>query len=209
VVTVAEIKNSLRINASVTNDDTLLAEYVATATRLIENKLGLVMIDQTFRVSWDTLPRTQIIDALAGHSSSLGFSDYHLGSNPLTIFYAITDNMNLGLYPVTAVDKFAYYDDENNENIWASSNYVLDAESRPSRVSKLPNGSWFTGPFLKSSAVRVEVTAGFGAASTDVPPELKMAVLRFAEYLYENRGCDLSIPASVWGMVSDWRVYRL
>ena len=41
-------------------------------------------------------------------------------------------------------------------------------------------------------AIKVEYTAGFGATADDVPEDLKFAVIMFAGYLYEHRGCGMA-----------------
>lgn len=215
VVTVAEIKNSLRIEASDTRDDTLLEELIETATKLLEKEFGLSMVNKTYRTSWDALPAELIIDSLLPTGSRSGLSIRYSGGTGINYQQAITvleketDNLNLGVYPATSITEFAYFDEENTKQVYDSSNYYLDTESNPSRASKLPREIWFSEPLVRASAIRVEFEAGFGANTSDVPVEMKMAVLRFAEYLYENRGCDLKIPASVYAMLKHWKKYRL
>lgn len=215
VVTVDELKNSLRIEASDTRDDTLLEELVSTATKLLEREFGLSMVNKTFRTSWDALPTQLIVDSLFPTGGSSGFSVRYSGGGSfnyqeaITILEKETDNLNLGVYPATTITEFAYFDQDNVKQVYDSENYYLDTESNPSRASKLPDAIWFSEPIVNASGIRIEFTAGFGADAADVPVEMKMAVMRFAEYLYENRGCDLKIPASVYSMMKHWKKYRL
>jgi len=97
----------------------------------------------------------------------------------------------LGIYtlyksPVSAITHIKYYDSDDTEQTWASSNYILDDVSKPARIGLAVDA---TLPSLSDriNAVHVKYTVGYGTASTDVPDGIKQAVLLTLGNWYENR----------------------
>ena len=88
--------------------------------------------------------------------------------------------------PVSSITHIKYYDSNNAEQTWASSNYILDDVSKPARIGLAVDA---TLPDLadRINAVHVKYTVGYGTASSDVPDGIKSAVLITLANFYENR----------------------
>ena len=88
--------------------------------------------------------------------------------------------------PVSSITHIKYYDTNDSEQTWASSNYILDDVSKPARIGLAVDA---TLPDLadRINAVHVKYTVGYGTASSDVPDGIKQAVLLTLGNWYENR----------------------
>ena len=86
---------------------------------------------------------------------------------------------------VSAVTHVKYYDSDNAQQTWASSNYVVNKEYEPCQINLVVDGSY---PNIadRIDAVECRYTVGYGAAS-DVPDVIKQAILLTLGNWYENR----------------------
>ena len=88
--------------------------------------------------------------------------------------------------PVDSITSVKYYDSDDSLQTLSSSNYILDATSKPARIGISVDGSL---PNLSSriNAVEVKYTVGYGTASTDVPEGIRTAIILTVGNWYENR----------------------
>ena len=88
--------------------------------------------------------------------------------------------------PLLTVTTLAYVDGLGVTQTWASSNYRVDVQADPGRVHLAYAISW---PSVRSQydAVQLTYTAGYGAAPSDVPEPLRVAILLWVAELYKNR----------------------
>jgi len=77
-----------------------------------------------------------------------------------------------------------YYDTTDTEVTLASSNYWVDTHSDVPRI--VIKTSW-PSTYDRPNAVKVEYTAGYGNAGSNVPAPLRKAVLLLLGHFYENR----------------------
>lgn len=84
-----------------------------------------------------------------------------------------------------SVTHVKYFDINNVEQTWAGANYQVDIATEPGRILPVDGTTW---PAVKRrmNAVNVRYVAGYGAAS-DVPQEIKQAMLLLIGDWYENR----------------------
>lgn len=105
-----------------------------------------------------------------------------VASRTLTVFFdRFTDGeMELGVWPVTAVNSVIYEAYPNGYMTVPAAGYRLDESSKPAKL--LNNMPWpqTTG---RSGSVAVQVVAGFGS----VPKAIKQAMLLLIGHWYENR----------------------
>lgn len=87
-------------------------------------------------------------------------------------------------YPLIAVQSIAYIDPAGAAQTITLADLIVDTASRPGIIYK-PDG-W---PATKDreGVVTIDYTVGFGAASTDVPADLRNAILLLIGDLFENR----------------------
>ncbi|MEL7027677.1 MAG: head-tail connector protein [Pseudomonadota bacterium] len=96
------------------------------------------------------------------------------------------DEICLARGPVQSVAYVKTFDADDIESILDPARYVVDGESRPPRIVRKPELSW---PFVGRAAEGVEIqyVAGYGAAASDVPEELRQAILMLTAHFYEQR----------------------
>ena len=107
-----------------------------------------------------------------------------------TVLTQTADNFNgiTTLYKsdVSSVTHIKYYDADDAQQTWSSSEYIVDMSSKPARIALAVDKSF---PTISSriNAVEVRYTVGYGGASTDVPDGIKQAVLLCIGNWYQNR----------------------
>jgi len=89
--------------------------------------------------------------------------------------------------PLQTVDSIIYTDTDGVEQTLATSLYQVDVDREPGRIIPAPNTTWPTTQIDRLNAVKVAFTAGYGAASTDVPQALRHAIRLFLSQMYGVR----------------------
>ncbi|MEP3438526.1 MAG: head-tail connector protein [Hoeflea sp.] len=115
------------------------------------------------------------------------------------------DVIQLMRTPVQTIDAILVYDAEGVAQELSSADMLLDATAQPARlvIRTRPR------PGQPINGIEIEFTAGFGSA-TEVPAELKRAILVHAAHLYEFRGAvtpdmqPAAIPAGYDRLISPW-----
>jgi uncharacterized phiE125 gp8 family phage protein len=88
--------------------------------------------------------------------------------------------------PLISVEGITYTDEDDLETTLDETLYVVDVHSEPGRIVLKRNASWPSAALVEAGAIRIEYTAGYGAAA-DVPAGYKQAILLYLGHLYENR----------------------
>jgi uncharacterized phiE125 gp8 family phage protein len=93
--------------------------------------------------------------------------------------------------PVQSVTSITYVDAAGATQTLAATEYVVDTDSQPGLICLAYGKSW---PSLRGQPRDVTVTfvAGYGAAGTDVPYELRQALLLRAQMEYDGWNADAS-----------------
>lgn len=91
--------------------------------------------------------------------------------------------------PVQSVTSITYVDTAGATQTWSSSEYVVDIYSKPALVRCGYSYSW---PSIRGDERGIAVTyvAGYGAAGTSVPYELRQAVLLRCQLEYDGWNAD-------------------
>lgn len=117
----------------------------------------------------------------------------------------------LPVAPVTAITSLTITDRLGNQELIAADKYVLEQDMhRPRLVA-----TTFCLPAIPVAGSAVIVfDAGFGAAWTDIPHDLRQAVLLLAAHYYEYRsdvsaGATREIPHGVSSLIQRYRNVRL
>ncbi len=114
----------------------------------------------------------------------------------------------LPLAPVTAINAVTLIAADGAETTVAPTRYRLDADGMRPRIeaagSALPT-------IPTGGAVVIAFTAGFGASWSDIPADLRQAVLLLAAQLYENRdsGARADLDFGVRALLERWRDIRI
>ena len=92
--------------------------------------------------------------------------------------------------PLIAVSSIAYIDEEGDSQTLSSALYRVDAARHPGRITPAWGESWPVALAIVN-AVTVTHTAGYGSSPSDVPEDLRHAVLLLASHWFDERGAVL------------------
>lgn len=155
-VSVEEAKQQLNIDSGFSEDDIQLARHIKTARVWVENRLNQSLISQTRKQYMDKFP-----------CGSIEILNGPVIYNPPTTPIAVK-----------------YYDSNDAEQTWSSSNYWFDNNRHLPLI--VPKYSWPSAG-ERPSAIWVEYTAGFGTTADTVPESIRSAILLIVAHLYTNR----------------------
>lgn len=156
-VTLAQVKEYLKLDSAYTDEDTLLNTLIASARIFIENRIGRSIISQV---------RTQYMD-------EFGFCDeIGLLFGPL---------ISVGDLTVKSVK---YYDTNDTLQTISSSDYWIDSTSDIPRI--VIKNSW-PSIKSRPNAVQIEFNAGYATTEAGVPKDIKDAMFYYIAQRYENR----------------------
>lgn len=118
--------------------------------------------------------------------------------------------------PLVSITTLKYVNTAGTLTTWASSNYTVDIASEPGRVFPAYGIDW---PEIREpgAAVQVQYVCGYGTATTDVPNDIRAAILTLTATLYRNRevwetsgyaGMTNPIRLTLESLLSPYVVYR-
>jgi uncharacterized phiE125 gp8 family phage protein len=87
--------------------------------------------------------------------------------------------------PIQSISTVKYYDDDNNLQTLAATNYQLDITEEPARFGISSTGEW-PSVYDRFNAVEITFVAGYGLAAA-VPDNIKQAMYFMIGHWYENR----------------------
>ena len=116
----------------------------------------------------------------------------------------------LPVAPVSALISLTLYDVLNVATVVAATRYRLVQDThRP----KLVSVGYLLPTVPADGKIQVVFDAGFGAAWTDVPPDLQQAVFLMAGQYYEHRNAFAEtvpgLPYPVQALIERWRIVRV
>lgn len=171
-VSVAELETWLKIPSG---DETAnLTIILNAAISQIERYLGCCLITQSFQLSLDRWPMQQVSwwdgvqdGAISELESSGKASEIEIPRFPLQSI----DAMSVDGSSVTTTDYF-----------------IVDTSQRYGRLVLKRGKTFPTLTSLSANGILITYTSGFGNASSDVPEDLRLAVLNLASFMFEHRG---------------------
>jgi len=92
-----------------------------------------------------------------------------------------------------------------------ASSYIVDTDPTPGRIVLAFGESWPGTALYPASPIAVEFTAGFGNAGSDVPQEIRQAILLLVGHWYENREATVAVgnvqvlPLAVASLLWEYR----
>lgn len=193
-VSVAELRNYAKIDDSI--DATLLSDLIYAATDWVEEFTNRALINRAYSLFLD----------------GVNEADTHLREGIYTGAYEVyyKNKINLPRTPLSSVTVIYYYNDDDTQNTWATTNYFVDSVREPASIVLRDSGTWPTG-LRNANGIEVQFIAGYGTASTDVPQAIRSAILQLALHLYENRGDSDSLvnqPRIINTLLSPYVVKR-
>lgn len=140
-----------------TDEDSPLAIYLGAATAWVEDFTRRCVINRTLKLTLDLFPYLGQIELPRPNVSSVTFVKYYNTDGTLTTLSA--------------------------DDYWT----VLNEPSGPGLIILKSSADWPDLQEDRPRAVEVTFVAGYGAATTDVPDDVRQAVMLLAAHLFENR----------------------
>lgn len=94
--------------------------------------------------------------------------------------------------PLLAISSIAYIDANGSPQTLASSVYQTNIYSVYGSVKEAYGQTWPTTRSDDYNAVTITYTAGYGSATTNVPEDIRIAILQLVGHWYENREPELT-----------------
>lgn len=191
----AETISYLRIDSGV--DTTLIDNLIMAARFWVENYTNRTLLNTVYTLSLDKIGQAEppIKEGLYTGAFQVPYLNY----------------IELPRSPVSAVTSVKYYDDANNAETWAASNYYVDTAREPARIVLRDSGTWPTD-LRNANGIEVLYTAGYGSARSTIPEPIRVAMLQYISHLYEHRGDDegrgLNAPTLVTSLLQPYVIMR-
>jgi uncharacterized phiE125 gp8 family phage protein len=97
-----------------------------------------------------------------------------------------TEPMSLPRAPLQSVTSVVYYDTDETATIWDTSEYQVDTDSEPGRISPVYDEDWPDEVLRPMNGIIVTYIAGYGNAS-NVPDNIRQAIMMLVAEMYERR----------------------
>lgn len=202
-VTASELRDYLREDAT-TLPDADANELVAEARQMLEDKFGVAVITQSWRLSLDRWPggRAEWWDGVRDGSIADLYGPAGYG------------DLKPPRWPLQTVDSVTVYDEDSNSTaVTVATTFDVDTYQHPGRIT-LQRGATWPVALRANNAIQIVYTAGWGDAASDVPAPIKRAVKQLAASLYAKRGdgCEAVDPIRESGagfIMSQYKVKRL
>lgn len=177
-ITTAEAKTHDRIDT--TANDSYIATLIKAATRMAERYTGAAFITQTWEMWLDAYE--------VGGASSAMRQKAAMGWPLLANAPGVDPTIVLPHPPLQSVDYVKYYGTDDTESTFAASNYGVDtgSETQPGRIWLNVGSTWPSG-LRSANAMVIRYTVGYGDNPTDVPEDIRHAIMMIVADLYEYR----------------------
>ena len=122
--------------------------------------------------------------------------------------------IELPVAPIASIDVLRVYDEADQASVIDAAEYFADLASRPARLVRRNSQPW-PEPGRVANGIEIELTAGFGAGTVDVPETLRWAVLMLVGHWFENRAAVEAdtqlrhVPLAVQAVLNPYRKVRL
>lgn len=204
-VDLAEVKNALKLDVSVTTDDAFLFGLIRTATDACQEYTGLSLLTQTWKLFLDCFP-VKPMEWWDGVREGALITEYRS-------FIPINKS------PIQSVTHLKTYSDSDVATTFAATNYYVDTASKPGRLVLRNTAIWPTDILRVANGIEIQFIAGYGDTQNAVPHGLRQGILIHVCSMYENRGDMLGpdgkiadippIPAGAILLYNQKRIMRL
>lgn len=193
-----EVKDYMRLPSEQKEDDNLITDLITRCRRLAEEKSGVVLLNQTFRLTldnwpgyrepwWDGVVETTISELYGPHDQRL---------------------IRLPRFPLQSVDTMTVFDTAGaSSTVTIADVFIVDTNSIPGVLTLQFGATWpiATQPI---TAIRIDYTAGFGTTRQSIPETLRGGLLDLIDYVYNHRGgCSMADAYVKSGAHSVFRSY--
>jgi len=168
-ITLAEARLHLRLDSSMTDDDTLVTMLISAARCYAEMLTGRSFISQGWRLVLDSFPGPSLIGVPYG-------TPYSLPGHAILLERG----------SVQAVTSITYLDMSGAVQTMPPTDWVADTSGALARVTPVFGKIWPI-PMPQIGSVQVNYTAGYGDTAASVPEGIRQWILLRVNTLYEHR----------------------
>ena len=168
----ADAKAHLRVDG--TADDALILQKIRACRFHLERQYDIALITQTLQLNLDSFPYWWL-----WRGGSTNYYNWWLDQAYYTQL--------LLRPPVQSITSVTYTDPSGNPQTMSAADYVLDTNNRPARLVPALNKQWPATAIGTINVAAVKFVAGYGAADTNVPDDIKEALMMLLGHFYENR----------------------
>ena len=170
-ISIEEAKEHLRLDDDI--DDIPVLTFIKSARLWAEKFTGRSFITRTVQ---------QFLDSTASTLDPL-----YEGMRTGVLTRPYVNYIELAASPVLTVTSVNYYNDSDTQSTWATSNYYVDNVSDLGRIY-LRDGGTFPTDLRAANGLEINYTAGYGANRSDIPSDIRLAMLQYMTFAYEHRG---------------------
>jgi len=170
-ISIEEAKEHLRLDDDI--DDIPVLTFIKAARLWAEKYTGRAFITRTVQQYLDST--ASILDPL--------YEGIRTGIETR----AYSNYIELAASPVISVTSINYYNDSDTQSTWATSNYYVDNVNDLGRIY-LRDGGTFPTDLRAANGLEINYTAGYGTSRSDIPSDIKLAMLQYMTFAYEHRG---------------------
>ena len=191
-------KLHLRLEDDDEGDDALVVDALESAREQCEKFTGRALITQTWELFMDRWPL----------SSTQGEWWDGVREGPVTWLGAFSEEIPLPRPPLQSVTFINTYDDSDVATLFAASNYFVDTNSEPGKIT-LRRGIAAPTVDRVRNGLEVRYITGYGDEISDIPSSLRQGILKMVAHLYEHRGDDPEEAAQKSGAKALWDHYKI
>lgn len=107
--------------------------------------------------------------------------------------------------PLVSITTLKYLDENATEQTIVATSYTAHTDPEPGFIEMDQDYAW-PALYGDSGDVRVTYIAGYGAAGTNVPATIRLALLKTVAYWFDNRQEIGALPPDVRTLLSDYKV---
>jgi len=163
-VSITEVKDHLRIDRNLDEEDFLLENYVQTAREFAEGYTGRKFIHQKWKYYLDEFPNENFIE---------------LPYPPL-------------ISSASVALAFTYKSCSGSTNSMSASDYNIDTDTTPGRLVLAYGATWPGSTLSTTNPITITYLCGYGTKANDTPRSVRDWMLGCVGYMYENREADVS-----------------
>ena len=157
------------------SETTLLGSLITAARTFFENKTKLAVISQTWRLTFNQIPRD---------GNNEGWWDGVREGSISELSSESKRFIELPTGPLISVTSFKAYAEDDTSSTFTD--YLVQTSLRPGRVA-LRNGSVWPIATRGVGNFEIDYVAGFGTAASEVPGDITLAIKQLVAFYYENR----------------------
>jgi hypothetical protein len=184
-VTLADVFLHTRMSHS--TEDDLLNTWIKSARKRAEEYQRRAYIGQVWEMAFDgfpclplSLPRWPLLQLIS--------IKYYDTANAETVLYY--DGYN----PVTTTE-------EGGAEPETNADFYVDTDEEPGRIAHAYAKTWPSVILRSINSVKIRFAAGYGLTASDVPENVKEAIMLYCSWRNENRAAETEFPDEFYSLL--------